>query len=509
MRHLFTTLLVLVILPLSISAQQIHSCGTTPFSEGFELQTERLIQNIRRAAEGVITTRNTSYVPIKFHVGARADGSGRLSAQSVLDQLCELNEDFAPIDIQFFLADGTINFINNTNFYENHIITQNNVMSSQRDPRAMNVYIVENANTDGGDDGVTLAYYNIPRDWIVITKTFVRSNDATLSHEIGHFFSLLHTFNGWECGGYNTEDVPAPATASCGNIATERANGTNCETAGDRLCDTPADFNNGFGWNNCSFTLNVLDPQGNTITPDERNYLGYFLDCPDDEYYFSNQQIEAMEADLASVSRNFLRLDPVPDYVEIDSESTNISPEQSETYEAYNNVEFVWEEVPGATSYVLEIDRISSFSLNPVRLVTSGTSVIVNELDPERLYYWRVRPFNAHFTCTSNSDITSFRTGTGAVSTTTPSFVESFTVAPNPVLAQNELQIQLSTEKAFTGQIDLLDINGRSTNIREQHQFAIGQQRFTIELSDLPNGIYLLRMQTQAGSITQKVVLAR
>ena len=61
-------------------------------------------------------------------------------------------------------------------------------MSIQKDSRALNVFIVESANTGSNPgDGVTLAYYNIPRDWIVITKTYIRDNDATLSHEIGHF----------------------------------------------------------------------------------------------------------------------------------------------------------------------------------------------------------------------------------------------------------------------------------------------------------------------------------
>ncbi len=510
MRYLFTCLLLLGLLPLSVQAQAIHTCGTTPWSEGFELQKDRLLHNLRQAASGTVVARNTTYVPVKFHVGARNDGSGRLSATRVLDQLCELNEDFASLDIQFFLADGSINFINNTTFYENHINTQNSVMTAQRDSRAMNVYIVESANTDNnGGGGITLAYYNIPRDWIVITKTYVRRNDATLSHEVGHFFSLLHTFNGWECESYNTQGVNAPVTSSCGQVPTERASGSNCATAGDFICDTPADYNNGIGWNGCNFTLNVLDPVGEQINPDERNYLSYFLDCPDEEYFFSDQQISAMQADYNSNRRNYLRLDPVPDYVEITGTSTNISPEQGTTTDAYNYVVFEWEAVAGATSYILEIDRISSFSLDPVRVIVSGTSAEIEDLQADRNYFWRVRPFNAHFACTTSSSITNFRTGEDVVSTSTPNYVESFTVAPNPVQSQSELQVFLNTEQAFTGQLDLLDINGRPTAIRQQQQFAVGQSQFTLNLSDLPNGIYLLRVQSADGVLTQKVILAR
>lgn len=511
MRKILNHLLLLALIPFGLQAQTFHTCGTTPLSEGYELQKERLLHNIRQAASGTFSARNTTYIPVKFHIGARNDGSGQLSPQRVLDQLCELNEDFAPLDIQFFLADGTINFINNTTFYTNHSATQNSVMNAQKDPRAMNVYIVENANTGagGGGEGVVLAYYNVPRDWIVITKTFVRSNDATLTHEVGHFFSLLHTFNGWECGGFNEENVPAPTISSCGQVPTERVNGSNCNNSGDFICDTPPDYNNGIGWNGCSFTLNVLDPLGEPIDPDERNYLSYFLDCPDSEYFFSDQQIAAMEADIASNSRNHLFLDAVPDLVAIDDAPTLLSPIDQEVTEGYNYVELQWEPVAGATRYLLEIDRVSSFSISPVRIITEETSAVVETLEPDRNYFWRVRPFNAHTTCTDNSVNERFRTGEFILNNDTPSEVESFAVAPNPVAGQNELNVYLSTTEAFLGQVELLDLNGRTTPIRRPFEFTIGENRLNLDLSDLPNGIYFLRINGLTGSLTQKVILAR
>ena len=509
MRYLFTNLLLLVLLPIGLQAQGHHSCGTNPSIEGFAQQKARLLRNIRQAASGTTTVRNTTYVPVKFHIGARNDGSGRLNPQRVLDQLCELNEDFASLDIQFFLADGEINFINNTTFYTDHFSTQFSVMNPNRDPRAMNVFIVENANTGvGGGGGTVLAYYIPARDWIVITKTYVDKDDATLSHEVGHFFSLLHTFNGWECGDYNVENVPAPAN-SCDGVPTEYADGSNCNTAGDFICDTPADYNNGSGWNNCNFTLNILDPQGDPIDPDERNYLSYFLNCPEDEYFFSDQQIAAMRADIESVDRNYLFFDPVPTYVTIDGPSTNISPADGEVTEGYNIVEFEWEAVPGATSYLFELDRVSSFSISPIRIITEENSLVLETLDPDRRYHWRVRPFNAHIGCADNSETTDFRTGEGLVNTATPTEVDAFSVAPNPIVGENELNVYLSTTEAFFGQVELLDLNGRTTAIRQAFEFTVGENRLNLDLSNLPNGIYFLRINGLTGTLTQKVILAR
>lgn len=491
----------------SLTAQ--HLCGTHPYSEGFELQQSRLLHNLRAVAEGTVTPRDVSFVPIRFHVGAKNDGTGRISIGKVLDQLCELNEDYAPYDIQFFLAGGNINFINNTTFYENHSATQNSVMNIQKDPRALNVFIVESANTGSNPgEGVTLAYYNIPRDWIVITKTYIRDNDATLSHEIGHFFSLMHTFNGWECGGYNTENVNAPTMASCGSPATERANGSNCNNSGDFICDTPPDYNNGLGWNNCNFSLNVLDPQGNAIDPDERNYMSYFLSCSDDEYNFSDQQNAVIQQDLNSFSRNYLRLDPVPNVPVITEGTTLNYPIEGDVTDNYNYVNFQWDAVPGATAYFLEIDRVATFSISPIRLIVYGNSKVITELTSDRNYYWRVRPFNAMSGCAPISSLVSFRTGTGVTNVETPDFVEEFTVFPNPVFGQSELQIRLSSQEAFNGKIEVLDITGRPTGVQRQYEFATGAQQLSLDIDGLTSGIYLLQITTTEGRLTQKVVVA-
>jgi hypothetical protein len=516
MRQLTIILSLLFIGSLGLSAQQL--CGTHPGSEGFELLEARLISNKRAVAEGTASARDVSFVPIKFHVGARADGSGRISVNKVLDQLCELNEDFEPYDIQFFLAGGQINFINNTAFYENHSATQNSIMAIQRDPRALNVYVVESANTgESPGGGVTLAYYNpqSSRDWIVITKAFIRENDATLSHEIGHFFSLMHTFNGWECGAYNTENENAPTTASCSTgqftYFTERVNGTNCENAGDRVCDTPPDYNNGLGWGGCDFSLNVLDPQGNPIDPQESNYLSYFLSCPDDEYFFTPQQEDLINADLNSFGRNYLRLDPVPTVPVISSETvtTTIFPAQDETTDFYNSVNFQWEPVSGATAYYLEIDRVPTFTVSPIQLIVFGNSKVVEGLDDDKTYHWRVRPFNAMSGCARSSDRVSFRTGTEITSTTAPSFVEEFSVYPNPVFGQSDVQVRLNSEKAFRGQVAMLDITGRPTGIQRTYDFNVGEQQMSLNIDGLTSGIYLLQVESEAGRLTQKVVITR
>ena len=98
-------------------------------------------------------------------------------------------------------------------------------------PRAsyMNIWIVnEIENNDGGSGIQGYAYFpvNSPIDGIVLLynafgtvgnlKSYTNMN-RTLTHEVGHYLGLYHTFN---------------STSSCSGE-------TNCTTQGDRVCDTP------------------------------------------------------------------------------------------------------------------------------------------------------------------------------------------------------------------------------------------------------------------------------
>jgi len=98
-------------------------------------------------------------------------------------------------------------------------------------PRAsyMNIWIVnEIENNDGGSGIQGYAYFpvNSPIDGIVLLynafgtvgnlKSYTNMN-RTLTHEVGHYLGLYHTFN---------------STSSC-------TGETNCTTQGDRVCDTP------------------------------------------------------------------------------------------------------------------------------------------------------------------------------------------------------------------------------------------------------------------------------
>ncbi len=83
---------------------------------------------------------------------------------------------------------------------------------------------------------------------------------GSLTHELGHFFGLSHTFEG---------------------NGTENVDGSNCETEGDRICDTPADpFVPGDPMTDyiedCVFISLKKDANGEYYQPHVGNIMSYY-----------------------------------------------------------------------------------------------------------------------------------------------------------------------------------------------------------------------------------------
>ena len=84
-------------------------------------------------------------------------------------------------------------------------------------------------------------------------------------HNINHEFG--HHFNSCTHGDSNEPES-----------TDELVNGSNCSTAGDRVCDTPADpLINGSNVSsvNCMYTGNATDAMGQFYDPDTSNIMSY------------------------------------------------------------------------------------------------------------------------------------------------------------------------------------------------------------------------------------------
>ncbi len=439
------------------------------------------------------------WVPVTIFLVADNSGAGRITEVNALALMCKVNEYYASqnVDIQFWLKrfkyiDKTVLFNTPNSSGGGFQMTLNKVNDSA------NLFFVNDIPDEGGA-GDILAYYQPGDDWVVVQKAQVNGSSAnTLAHEMGHFFSLPHTFNGWECGDFVGNGC-APATSSCGDVTTEKADGSNCSTAGDGFCDTPADY--GFLEGDCSYTGGAKDQMCQPINPDETNLMGYF-DCTD--YTMSAEQITAMNIDLSSNDRNYLNNQPAPTLSVVSAAPTALTP--ANVTIAYGDNFFDWADVENASSYVFEIARNSSFDIERKSFLTTQSQILLTDYTvANKKYYWRVIAYNASSFCAPPSATTSFNTNS-TVGADDISNELGWDVFPNPTTTGTGFGVTMQANKLVDANISLITLTGQLLQTQKA-QFS-GSNVVQVPTLNLPLGVYILQVQSAEGRFAQKVVIA-
>ena len=164
-----------------------------------------------------------------------------------------------------------------------------------RSKGAVNVYITNRIIKilPGSRDNVRGTYNKF------VKSVFIQKNasSSTLSHEVGHYFGLLHPHENWDKGKRRAEAVSRTRT-----FDRFLKSGRICEVNGDGLCDTPAEPNlQRYSTIDCKFYAKHLkDPWGDTYNPAVNNIMSYTKnrDCRDN---FTKGQIAVM---LKTASKN-------------------------------------------------------------------------------------------------------------------------------------------------------------------------------------------------------------
>lgn len=170
-------------------------------------------------------------INVFFHVVRNTNGTNAFPVPNTNNITAMLNDFYSPHNI--IISNLGTNFIDNSNFLQVDEGEHTTLMNSGFDvPNAINYYIVEemwDVYRNGVYQGfVTGAADAIPSNSLVIRSDRVLS--STSHHEVGHCLNLYHTFH-----GSIAENIP--------NSCAENINGTNCNSCGDYVCDTPADQN--------------------------------------------------------------------------------------------------------------------------------------------------------------------------------------------------------------------------------------------------------------------------
>jgi len=452
-------------------------------------------------------------ISIKFHLIAKNNGTGRVKEKDMYNQLCVLNEDYSNTDFQFYIKDASFNYFDNSYVYDSprssQIATNQMLALKNANNNAINVFVVNNIGSGSGGLGTVLGYYTGQYDWVVIIKNEPKSGSNTLSHELGHFFSLAHTFYGWEGQPFDSSYSGwpiAPVHSPSGNL-TENQDGSNCTEAADLLCDTPPDYNFGIIWDSgdCNYDGGAKDPKGVLVDPMENNQMSYFNGCY--PYIFTPDQINMMYADYAKANRNYLKSSYVPNTTQVTDQVALSWPANEANSGGTVGVTLDWDDVPNADHYLLKVSRTFNFSLQTQTFMTNQSQQTLPELEEDKNYFWKVIPFNDGASCVDGLISPTWQFKASPLANSNIQEINAWDVIPNPTSASN-VKFAIELDKALDITAQLVSVNGQILNSKD-FKINAGKQVINMPETQLSNGTYFLRLISKNGMETRRVVIQK
>ena len=228
---------------------QDKTCGYDPRNRNKELDELklRLFDHLGRAQERLES--DPVNIPLQIHIIKNSANEVPLLAD-IQRNIVELNKAFAPVNIQFYQCNN-VHYIVSDAYDTWDFLTSIGVPQEYNNPFALDIFYVK---TLPGACGVFSGFVVNQDQYIAIQNTC--SEPGVLIHEIGHYFGLDHTHDSY--------------------WGKETVNKSNCQTAGDRFCDTPADPNlQGKTGLNCAYTGTDKDPNGQSYQPSTKNFMSY------------------------------------------------------------------------------------------------------------------------------------------------------------------------------------------------------------------------------------------
>lgn len=237
-------------------------------------------------SKGDIPLKTVNAIPIKAHIIRSSNGTGGISVSEINNAISDLNDIYKDALMEFFLCDG-INYIDDDKLCHFNKKDESTLTEQYNVAGLINIYFTDNL-LNNSNENICGYSNNVARQDVIVMKNDCATNSSSLAHEMGHFFSLMHTHG------------PKNDT-----LTTELVDGTNCDTDGDGICDTPADPKlteenvNNF----CEYIGEETDAYGNTFNPDTQNIMSYSRKgC---RTHFTEQQLARMYA-FFMTTKNYL-----------------------------------------------------------------------------------------------------------------------------------------------------------------------------------------------------------
>ncbi len=478
---------LLLLMSISLPAQNnINPCGT---KDG---KSEWLIKyqsnpNLHEKSDDPL------YVALAIHIVGDSNGNGYYPKSKVFDALCVLNEDYEAANIHFYTTTD-FEYINNSNYYQHTFGQGSNMMSTYYTLNKIDCYIV--------DDPAGNCGYSSYGDGVALNKACLSPTDHTWAHELGHYFSLPHTFFGLE----GTEiDYADPIANTVNGLTTEKVDGSNCTYAADSFCDTPPDYLN-FRWtcNAQGMSTQIQhDANGAAFRSDGSYYMSY-SDGPC-KSQFSEEEIAAMRANIEG-PQSFLQTNATP-LEDIPTNPVNLTyPIQGEVAPANGGtITLTWDAMENATGYIIQVNPFPNFGSAIIEEQVSAPQVTISDLEIGKKYYWRVRAFSEWSSCSPFSPSTSFKVGT-PVAVSDLSHINNLSIMPNPAAWGQDIWIKLDAQVEEVIHFTILNTQGKlvSQSTTDVHK---GNQNISLSTNYLEKGIYFLQIQSPQGFYYEKFII--
>ncbi|CAN5121219.1 hypothetical protein BH09BAC4_BH09BAC4_45310 [soil metagenome] len=369
------------------------SCGAielTPQQAKSLLQQANLALQHKRAATLSASTSIT-YVPIRPHIINRSDGTGGFSMAGMNQAMARANRHFLlnGYGIQFFFAGTSPHYIDNDSLFSRFPSNPGpaSVINTSDAPNALNQYYPNRLDRPIG------AYSFLPFDDVQSTRSVIATylsldylSNHLIPHELGHNFALFHTF------GFSNGTVHSTELVT-------RGAGANCTTAGDEVCDTPADP---YVINSTAFNLTYVngcpqydpsstdrDANGEAYSPSITNFMSYYPYVEGCTQDFTAGQYERMQAGLAlRQTHTSYSLDFPP--------TTVIAPSNLAASLVGLSVLLTWQDkANNEMGYFIERSTAPTTGFVPVGGVAPNVTAFTDtQLMAGPSYYYRIRPSN-------------------------------------------------------------------------------------------------------------------
>jgi hypothetical protein len=238
-------------------------------------------------------------VAVVHHISRRDDGSNpSVDSDRIAKIMRDINQNFESSKIEFYTKE--IKFLDNTTWNQQFVkqddFRENRVLREFEDDDALNIfYFFEIGNRrDGvvtGTLGATALFPDEGNNIKLSSSATAIENTATATHEIGHYLGLYHTDDDFRDENGNVELV----------------NGSNCETAGDKICDTPAspDLNDSnIAEPTCDYVGTETDANGDRYNPDTLNFMTQWAGTDSNGNLCRRRFSEGQTAKMVSVLEN-------------------------------------------------------------------------------------------------------------------------------------------------------------------------------------------------------------